>query len=178
MFESEYTVFPVIVRVVQINIDAPRHFLSQILMLLVVGVSCDPDAIVRNLKAVLDGCSALTPLEVEDVVRDVVPVLPDVLRVVDLLVDAARLVNELGASGPASGQRPGALRGVEKELLDALARVETLDVAAAVLRHPIDSVCAWWYKVKTSEGDDWILSAIFDTFELLAFKSDPKHTYQ
>ena len=120
-------------------------------MLLVVGVAGHPDAVVRDIEAVLDGGSALSPLEVKDVVGDVVPVLASVLRIVELFVDSAGLVLELSAGRPGGGQSPRALRRVEEELLDALARVKTLNVAATVLRNPVDSICTL-SKVKIEKG--------------------------
>jgi len=110
-------------------------------MLFVVCITGQPDTIVRDLDLVLNSSGRLSPLEVEDVVRHVVPVLTDIFGVVELLVDAAGLVVELSASGPGSSQSPRALGWMEQELLNALARVETLDVATAVLRNPVDSVC-------------------------------------
>ena len=140
---------------------------ASILVLLVVGVTGRPDAVVGDIVAVLDGGSALSPLEVEDVVGHVVPVLASVLRIVELFVDSARLVHELSAGRPGGRQSPRALRRVEEELLDALARVETLNVAATVLRNPVDSVCTL-SKVKIEKrlrGGMTADSAVFDTFE-------------
>jgi len=110
-------------------------------MLFVVCITGQPDTIVRDLDLVLNSSGRLSPLEVEDVVRHVVPVLTDIFGVVELLVDAAGLVVELSASGPGGSQGPRALGWMEQELLNALARVESLDVATAVLRNPVDSVC-------------------------------------
>lgn len=69
-------------------------------MLLVSGISGDPDALVRDNDTVLNGNWGLSPLEVKDVVRDVIPVLTDVLSVVKFFVNAARLIDELGAGSP------------------------------------------------------------------------------
>ena len=111
-------------------------------MLLVRGVTGNPDTVIRDHDSAFDSLGALTPLEVEDVVGNEVPGLADVFRVVELLEDAAWLVHELRARRPGGSQRPRALRGMEQELLHALSRVEGLDVAAAVLGNPVDSVGA------------------------------------
>ena len=63
-------------------------------MLRIRGVTSYPDPIIRNTDSVVSCNFTLTPLKVKDVVRHVVPVLTDVLRVVELLVDAAGLVRE------------------------------------------------------------------------------------
>ena len=139
-------------------------------MLLVVGVASHPDTVVGNVVSVLDGCGALSPLEVKHVVGHVIPVLANVLRVVELFVDSAWLVYELGARRPRGGESPRALRRVEQEFLDALAGVETLDVAAAVFRNPVDAACAL-SKLKiekvTREDGGQICTAVFDTFDEL-----------
>lgn len=111
-------------------------------MLLVRGVAGHPDALIRNDNSLSDSKWRLSPFEVEDVVRDISPILAEVLTVVKLLVDTAGLVHELGAGGPRGCKSPLALSRMEKELLDALARVEGLDVCTAVFRHPVDSVRA------------------------------------
>ena len=110
-------------------------------MFFVVSITGNPDTIVRDRKLVLDGSGRLSPLEVEDVVGHVVPVLADIFSVVELLVNTAGFVLELSAGGPGGSQGPRALGRVEQELLNALARVEALDVATTVLRNPVDSVC-------------------------------------
>lgn len=123
----------VVVRVVKVDVDTPGELAAHVLVLLVRVVTRHPDAIVRDLYSLCARKSALSPFKVEDVVRHVGPVLTDVFGVVELLVDAAGLIDELCAGGPGGSEGPGALRGVEEELLDPLARVEGLDVAAAVL---------------------------------------------
>jgi len=75
-------------------------------MFLVVGIASHPNSIVRNFIAVLNGDIALTPFKIEDIVGDVVPVFANVLRVVNLFVDAARLVIELSAGCPGGSQGP------------------------------------------------------------------------
>jgi len=82
LLEGQNVRFPVVVRVVKINVNAPGELASTILMLLVVAITRDPDTIIRNLVAILDCSGTLAPLEVEDVVRNVVPVLAEILRVV------------------------------------------------------------------------------------------------
>ena len=73
-------------------------------MVLIAGVARDEDTIVRDGSSddvdVIFSNAALPPLEVEDVVGNIGPVLANVLRVVELLVDAARFVQELCAGRP------------------------------------------------------------------------------
>jgi len=142
LFESHHGVLEEVIRVVQINVDTPGQLTARVLVLLVRGVAGHPDALIRNDNSLSDSNGGLSPLEVEDVVRDISPVLTEVLTVVELLVDTAGLVYELSACGPRGCKGPGALRWVEKELLDALARVEGLDVCTAVLGLPVYSICA------------------------------------
>ena len=111
-------------------------------MLLVCGVAGHPDALIRNDNSLSDSNGGLSPLEVKDVVCYISPVLAEIFTVVELLVDAAGFVSELSACSPRGCKGPGALRWVEKELLDALARVEGLDVCTAVLGCPVYSICA------------------------------------
>lgn len=106
------------------------------------GVTSHPDAVVRDRDAISNGSLTLTPFEIKDIIGHVVPVLTHVFGVVQFLVDAARLVQELGARGPGGSKSPGTLRRMEVELLDSLAGVEGLDVGTAILRHPVDSICA------------------------------------
>jgi len=121
LLKSHHGVLEVVIRVVQVDVDTPRELSARALVLLVVGITGDPDAVVGDYDLVLNGHGGLSPLEVEDVVRAIVPVGANVFCVVELLVDAAGLVDELSTGGPGGSQGPGALSGVEEELLDALA---------------------------------------------------------
>lgn len=111
-------------------------------MLGVAAIAGDEDSAVRNIDARLGSQLGLAPLEVEDVVGNVVPLFADILGVVELLVDAAGLVGELSAGGPRGSKGPGALGRMEHELLDLLAAVEALHGSAAVLTQPVDAGCA------------------------------------
>ncbi len=102
-------------------------------MLLVGRVSGDPDAFIRDMEAIFDSHWRLSPLEIKDVVSQISPVLANIFRVVQLFVNAAGLILELGTGGPRGSECPGALSWVEQELLDALAGVEGFHVGAAVL---------------------------------------------
>lgn len=69
-------------------------------MLRVGVVSCEPDSIIWDNDSLVFCRLRLAPFEVEYVVRDVVPLDSTVLRVVELLVDPAWLIIELGTGGP------------------------------------------------------------------------------
>lgn len=119
MLKGQNVSFPVVIRVEKINVDTPVELASSSLMLLVVGITRDPDAIIRDLVAILNSSGTLAPLEVENIVCNVVPVLAEILSVVKFFVDAARFILKFRASRPRGGEGPRALRGVEEVLLDA-----------------------------------------------------------
>ena len=124
MFEGQYVSLPIVVRVEQVDVSAPSLFTSFIrcvLVPLVVRVTGDPDTIVRDHKTVLNGRGALTPLEVKDVVGNVVPVLANIFSVVEFFVNAAGFVLEFSAGSPGGSHSPGTLGRMEQEFLDAFA---------------------------------------------------------
>jgi hypothetical protein len=123
-------------------LDAPVDAPARALVAAVRIVAGDPDSVVGNRDALLFGVGALSPLEVEDVIRDVDPLSSDILRVVELLVNSAWLISELSTSRPGSCHGPVALCGMEQELLHLLASVEGLDVGATVFTDPVDARCS------------------------------------
>ena len=111
-------------------------------MLGVSVVSGNENTLVRDADAVLGGEGRGSPLEIKDIVSDVVPFFTDILGVVQLLVDSAWFVHELSTGSPGGGKSPRPLGGMEHELVNLLARVEGLDVGSAVVRDPVDSLSA------------------------------------
>ena len=69
-------------------------------MLSIRGVACHPDAIIRNTDSVVPRNLALAPLKVKDIVGDITPVLSHIFGIVELLINAAGLIEELSASCP------------------------------------------------------------------------------
>ena len=141
-FKCHHSVVEVVIRVVEIDINAPVEALAHGLMSLALSVAGHPDAVIRDIHALGLSNWRLTPLEIEYVVGHVVPGLAKILRVVELLVDAAGLILELSARSPRGCESPVALRRVVKEFKDAFTGVQGLDVSAAVLRNPVDTVGA------------------------------------
>ena len=87
------------------------------------------------------GVGGITPGEVEYVRFEVLPAYAQIFRHIQLFVNFAWLaISKVGATRPAGCQGPIPLLGVESELVNALARVQSPEVGSAVLGDPIDSV--------------------------------------
>ena len=112
------------------------------LMLGVSIVTSEPDSIVRDLNGVVLSHLRLAPLEIEDIVCDVVPLFACVFCVVKLFENPAGFILKLSTGGPGSSKGPVALSWMEEELLDTFARVESREVSSAVFGDPIDTVCS------------------------------------
>ena len=81
-------------------------------------VVCDKDALLRQtLDALLRGILGLTPCEIIDVFLQKLPVLPQILSDIELLVYLARLIAELLTVGPGCGEGPIFLNGMELEFV-------------------------------------------------------------
>lgn len=143
LLESQCGAVEKVIRVVEINVKAPVQLLTEGLVSVAAAIASNPDSFVGDNDALSLCGSGLTPLEVEDIVGHVVPVLSEILRVVELLVDTARFVNELSAGSPGGSERPVALRWVIVEFKNAFAGVQCLDVGTAVLRDPVDTIGAF-----------------------------------
>ena len=77
-----------------------------ILMSVVGGVTSDPDTVLGDVDLIVVCKWAASPLEVEDIICNVVPVLSGILGVIEFFVDTARLIQEFGAGSPGSSQSP------------------------------------------------------------------------
>ena len=100
MLESDHIVSRVVISVVQVNIDTPADLTATVLMLLIVAVTSVPDTIVGDGDTLFNSVGTLTPLEIKDVVGHVIPVLTNILRIVELFVNAAWRILKLSAGGP------------------------------------------------------------------------------
>ena len=69
-------------------------------MTIVIVVSGHPNSVIRDRNTLGFSDCTLSPFKVEDVISYVIPFLPDVLCVVEFLVNAAWLVLELSTCCP------------------------------------------------------------------------------
>ena len=72
-------------------------------MFRILGVASYPDAIIWNTDSIVPRNFALAPFKVEDIVGDITPVLSHIFGVIELLVNAAGLIDELSTGGPRGG---------------------------------------------------------------------------